>query len=508
MRIVTRKPVSWALTVTGILLFLALAEHSASARQEAKKIPPRELEEGEKFVVYSIPLHAEIDGSSAFYIHRAVTAAKEAKADAVILDLDTPGGYPDSAMQIRDDLIQLKMPTYTFVNPHAYSAGALIAVGMDQIIMAPVGAIGAAQVISATGQDIPQKMERKFTSALKGDIRSTAKYKGYPVQICEAFVDSEIDIPGLKPKGEVLTLDSEQAVTVQGLTDPSDPKSSRTLASFIATDSEGILRREKIWPAEIHEYKMTWSENLAGFLLKIKVFLLLIGLIAIYLEIKMPGLGIAGVIGVIALALFFWGSYLADLAGYLEVVLFVAGLGLLLLEIFVIPGFGVAGISGIILIFASLILAMIKLPPPNIPEISFNTDQLRNAIWTLVIAFGGFIPVAIILAKLLPATPLYRYLVLNPEETKAADQRLRAEASSRTHALLKQLSPAELVGKRGEAITDLRPSGIVRVEGMPLDAMTRGEYLDKGTQIRVLEVQGQVHIVEEVEREDSRPNPC
>jgi membrane-bound serine protease (ClpP class) len=142
---------------------------------------------------------------------------------------------------------------------------------------------------------------------------------------------------------------------------------------------------------------------------------------------------------------------------------------------------------------------MIKLPPPNIPEISFNTDQLRNAIWTLVIAFGGFIPVAVILAKLLPATPLYRYLVLNPEETKAADQRLRAEASSsRVHPLMKQLSPEELVGKRGEAITDLRPSGIVRVEGMPLDAMTRGEYLDKGTQIRVLEVQGPVHIVEEV----------
>jgi membrane-bound serine protease (ClpP class) len=496
-----RRAVWCALATAGFLLTFILGSRAETTptlvtRQAPKKIPPRELPSGEKFLVYRIPLHAEIDSESSFFIHRAVPAAKAAHADAVVLDLDTPGGRVDSAMQIRDDLIELKMPSYTHVNPHAFSAGALIAVALDKIIMAPVSAIGAAQVISSTGQEIPSKVERKYTSALKGEIRSTAKYKGYPVQICEAFVDSEIDIPKLKPKGEVLTMDQEQAITVMGLTNPADPTSSRTLASYIAVDTEDIMKRESIWPVEIHEYTMSWSEKLAGYLLRIKALLLLIGLVAIYLEIKMPGLGIAGVVGAIALALFFWGSYLADLSGYLEVVLFVAGLGLLLLEIFVIPGFGVAGISGILLIFVSLVMAMIKLPPPNIPDISFNTDQLKQAIWTLVFAFGSFVPIAIILAKVLPATPLYRFLVLNPEETKAADERLRAEAP-KGYGQMRELPAEQLVGKTGEAVTDLRPAGIVRVEGMPLDAMTRGEYLVKGTQVRVIDVQGSVHMVEE-----------
>jgi len=490
------------LAFVGILL----GSGALSGAPKPKRIPPRELGPNEQYVAYRIELREDIMSSDVpFFIHRAVVAAEAAKADAVVLDLDTPGGRLDLMMEIRDELIALDMATYAFVNTRAISAGSLIAVAMDKIVMSPFSSIGGAQVITGMGEEIPEKVEKKVSSILKSEVRSTAKYKGHPVRICEAFIDASIEIPGLTPDDEVLTMDQEQAVTTTTYT---DPRTSETvvippLAAFIAEDVEDLLAKEKIWPARILTYEMTWSEILAKRLMTIRALLLVIGLGALFLEAKTPGVGVPGAVGVIALALFFWGSYLADLSSFLEVVLFILGFFLLLLEIFVIPGFGLAGATGIVLIIASLIMAMIKLPPPDIPDIGFNTEMLKRALATLIAVFAGLVFLIWALSKTLPSTPLFRRFVLNPDALAEADRATQVSlgVTLKEHAI----DHSGLVGKTGEALTDLRPAGMALVDGRRIDVVTQGDYIEQGAPIKVVDIHGNVHtVVEDREREEKR----
>ncbi|MFP4381937.1 MAG: NfeD family protein [Candidatus Sumerlaeia bacterium] len=488
-----RGVVAWLIFCQTILLAAAFAY-----QQKPKEIPPRALEgPGDQYIVYKIELHEDIMSSAVpFFIHRAVEAAKAANADAIVLDLDTPGGRVDLMLQIRDELIDIKIPTYAYINNEAISAGSLLAVTTDKIVMSPVSQIGGAQVIAGM-QEMPEKIERKMTSILKSGVRSTAKYKGHPVRICEAFVDSEIEIPGLVPKGEVLTMDQDEAVSVEGLVDPDDPTSSKTLAAFIAEDIETLLQQEEIWPAEILSYELSWSETMAKWLMRFKPLLLLIGLGALFLEVKTPGVGVPGAVGVIALALFFWGAYLADLANYLEMILFVLGFALLALEIFVIPGFGVAGVSGIALIITSLILAMFKLPPPDVPNLETNIPMLTRAIWTVVITFAALVPLIIIMAKMLPSAPIFRNLILNPDAVTASFE------EDRLHQVGMNLRPRkadkELIGEIGKALTDLRPAGTAVVGDERLNVVTEGEYIDAGAKVRLIDIHGNVYTVESVQ---------
>ncbi|NQU43084.1 hypothetical protein HQ520_07350 [bacterium] len=362
--------------------------------------------------------------------------------------------------------------------------------------MSPFSAIGAAQPITATGQELPEKVDRKIISFLKGEVRATAKYKGHPYRICEAFVDPTIEIPGLTPVGEPLTMDQDEATTFYGLVDENDPTSSETLAAFVAVDIEDILKHDGLWPADIHEYEMTWSENLAKFLMGIKALLLLVGIAALYLEVKTPGLGAPAAVGVLALSLFFWGSYLADFARFLEIALFILGILLLLVEIFVIPGFGVAGLAGIALVLVSLVLAMVKLPSENIPGLSqWSTQALSHAIWQVIIVFVALVPIIYILAKFLPATPIFRKLVLNPETAAAESERMRAAPVG---LRLEKPRPGEaLLGVEGTALTDLRPSGMALIDNRRVDVVTEGGYISAGSRVRVIEVHGNYHVVAE-----------
>ena len=459
----------------------------------------RTLGSVEKYKVYRIELREAIMSTGVpFFIHRALLAAKAAGAEAIVLDINTPGGAVDLMKQIRDELIAIEVPTYAYVNDEAISAGSLIAISMDKIVMSPHSVIGAAQVVDRSGQTMNVKYERKITSYLLGLARATAKYKKHPVRVCEAFFDSEITIDGLTSAGMVLTMDQEQATEFVSPLDPADPKTSTaTLAAYIAEDIDDLLKREGIWPAEVLEYKLSWSESLAKWLLAVRGILLLIGLGAIFVEIKTPGIGVPAAIGVLALALFFWGSYLADLSGVLEVVLLVVGLVLLAIEIFVIPGFGLAGIAGIILIFTSLIMAMIKLPAPNLPDAGFDAIMLSRALWTIIWVFCGFIVLAAALVKILPSTPFYRMLVLNPEDAARAAEAAATQAPGMSVG--RQLKPDELIGQTGEAVTDLRPSGTAIVAGRRLDVVTEGEYIMRGTRVRIISIQGNVYTVVAVE---------
>lgn len=482
------------------LAFLA-AGAAAYAAWTPKEVPPRPLSgPSDRYRVYRIELREAIMGSDVpFFVHRSVVAAQAAKADVVVLDMDTPGGRVDLMMQIRDELIALDMPTYTYVNTQAISAGSLLAIAMDKIVMAPMSTIGGAQVISATGQEIPEKVERKMTSILKAEVRATAKAKGYPVRVCEAFVDSEIDIPGLSPKGEVLTLDQDQAIAASGEVAKSDgTKTTRTLAAFIAEDIDDLLAQEGLTPAQVMSYEMTWSEKMAKYLMHIKPLLLLIGLFAFFIEFKTPGIGVPAAIGIVAFALFFWGSYLADLANVFEIVIFFVGVLLLAMEIFVIPGFGVAGLSGVLLIIVSLVMSMMKLPPASVPDLGTNIVQLRRALWTIIWVFAGLVPLMVLLVRFMPGLPVLRHLVLSPDEAvKAAEEGARrSKAEPLGYDLDLPAEPRSMIGSEGKAVTDLRPAGIGAFGGRRLDVVTDGQYVLQGARIRIVSIHGSVNMVE------------
>jgi membrane-bound serine protease (ClpP class) len=215
-------------------------------------------------------------------------------------------------------------------------------------------------------------------------------------------------------------------------------------------------------------------------------------------EIKTPGIGVPGAIAVIALALFFWSSYLADLANFLEVGVFILGVLLLLLEIFVIPGFGLTGVAGIVLIIGSLVMAMIKLPPPEVPGLGLNLIMVRNALFTIVIVFIAFVPLAWAAVKFLPTAPVFRHLVLHPALAAAGDEWTASERGEREEALA-----SRLIGASGTALTDLRPAGTALIAGRRLDVVTEGDYISKGEPVRVTDVQGNVHIVERAAREET-----
>ncbi|MBN1866731.1 ATP-dependent Clp protease proteolytic subunit [Candidatus Sumerlaeota bacterium] len=487
-----------------ILVSLCLCASFAQAKEDVSpaghrvnEFTTRTLESGETYKVYRIDLREEIMSEDVpFFIHRALVAAKAANADVIVIDMNTPGGRGDLMVEIRDDLIQMKIPVYTYVNDWAVSAGSLVAISTDRIVMSPHSIIGGAQVISGGGQALNEAVDQKMTSILQAEARSTAIYKRHPVRICEAFFDRNISIDGLTTAGMVLTMDQRQATQFAGALDPSDPKSATTtLASFIAEDMDDLLKHDGIWPVQVVSYELTWSEVLAKWLLKFRGVLLLIGLGALFIELKTPGIGVPGAIGVVALALFFWGNYVADLSGIIEIVMMVLGLFLLALEIFIIPGFGVAGVTGIFLILSSLIMAMVKLPPPDLPDVGFNMAMLGGALWTIIWVFAAFFPLAWVLSKILPHTGVYRTLVLNPERAARAGQ----SAAERVRAGTAEMSAKteDLLGKTGEAMTDLRPAGTAVVAGRRLDVVTEGEYIARGAKIRIVRVLGNVYTVEE-----------
>lgn len=458
----------------------------------AERFPRRVLQPGEHYTVYQLDFREDMVGAAMpFYVHRVIEAAKAAKADAIVMDLNTNGGSLAVLFEIRDEIIRLPMPLYAYVNSKAWSAGSLLAVLADRIVMAPQSSIGAAQVITSTGEEIGPVVEQKINSALKGSIRAAAKDKGHPVPICEAFIDRQIRVDGLNRRGEVLTLDQEQATTSTLYTDPSTSKTIvlAPLAVFVASDMDDLLKRDGLWPAQVVKYQMSWSEQLAKWVLVIRPLLLLIGLGALFLELKAPGIGVPAAVGILALALFFWGSYLADLAGFLEVVMFVVGMALVALEIFVLPGFGLPGVAGVALVLVSLVLSMLKLPPPDVPDLTINYQMLSRALWTVIFVFAGFAVVAWTISVYLPSIPLLGRLVLDPG--KGGPGAAAAAAAEES-----------LMGRTGEAITDLRPAGTALIGGRRVDVVTEGEYIERNAAVRVIALHGNVHTVTRAEKSE------
>jgi len=427
--------------------------------------------------VYVVEIHEDISHNTTFLIRRALREAEAAKASAVVLDMETNGGRVDATEEIIKLLEHSPVKTYTYVNPKAFSAGAFIASATDRIYMAPGSVIGAATPVmlapGAGAQALPKSYEEKITSAMRALIRSTAEAKGHNPAVFEAMVDADLGLKvggtQISPKGKLLTLTNEEAAREYG--EPPQP----LLSAGTVNDVSALVSTAGLHAAKLVEVKPYGFEVLARWISVISPLLILVGFVAIWAELKAPGLGLGTAVAVVAFGLFFLGYFAAGLAGWEEVVLFVLGAMLLALEIFVIPGFGVAGIAGILLIVAALLLAMVeRWPGQTWPD----WPQWQAALTRLGLGLGGALAVGAWLLRWLPKTSVFQRLEL-AATLGAADGYTTATAQ------------AELpLGAPGVAETVLRPAGKGRFADRLVDVVTEGDFIAKGERIKIVAVLG------------------
>lgn len=413
--------------------------------------------------VYVIPVHGEVEKGLYLILNRAMREAEAADASAIVLDMHTPGGAVNAAILIRDRLVKSEIPTYTYVDNMAISAGSFIALATDSIIMAPGSNIGGAlpiQMGAAGAEGVGEKFESVFAS----EMRKTAKHKGHPADIAEGFSNPDVVIEGLKKEGEILTLDYDTAVEFG-------------LAEYIAPTLEEMLEREGLGQAPVEYVTYTPTDRIARFLSSptIMGLLMMLGMGGIYLEVRTPGFGIPGLVGITSLALYFFGSYLANLSGYMEIIFFALGLILLALEIFVIPGFGIPGIAGILMMLGAVFFALFNWAPEGF---DFHFERVEIPLWTMTISLLALFPVMYLLGKILPYTPLYAALDLEPSGAPMQPNAVTVPAV------------AFEIGQTGTATTALRPAGTASIAGRRVDVVSEGEYIAGGSPIRIVQIEG------------------
>lgn len=424
--------------------------------------------------VYILPIRDDIAPPMVYLVRRGVKAAMEAKAEVLILDMETNGGRFDSTKEIISILDQFRGLTVTYVNRDAYSAGAFIAVATQKIYMAPQSVIGAAApiLLSPGGggvEKMPDTMEAKMVSAVAARVRASAEKNGHNKEVVEAMIKMtkqlEIDGVVLNKEGEILTLTDVEAAKNYG--NPPRP----LLSLGTAPSLDALLETLGYAGAVRMEMKPTGAERLGSWLTAISPILLIIGIVGIYIEFKTPGFGLPGVVGILAFALYFLGGYVAGLSGMEWLAVFVAGLVLVGLELFLFPGTMFLGITGALLMLVALVMAMVDVYPgtPTLPSLG----QIRLPLGQLLVSFAAAGVVVAILSRVLPRTALYERMV-----SQAASGVASVEAQARRQAAQ--------VGQVGVALSPLRPGGKAQFGEEILDVITQGERLDKGTRVRVI----------------------
>ncbi|QQS94915.1 NfeD family protein [Sphingobacterium spiritivorum] len=405
--------------------------------------------------VYHVRIHDEIGPAAWRTFDKATKRASELKSAYMLVELNTFGGAVNYADSIRSRLLNSPMKTVVYINHNAASAGALIAMASDYIYMQKGASIGAASVVDAKGEVLPEK----YQSYMRGLMRATAEAKGRDPKIAEAFVDPSVSLPNLKPDGKLLTMTADEAV-----------KAGVAKAEVSANKEIFIDLGISKPTVTVHEVGMI--DNIIGFLINPVVsgalILLIIG--GIYAEMQTPGIGFALAVALIAAALFFAPLYMEGLAAHWEIALFFIGVILIALEIFVIPGFGVTGILGIICLVCGLAFSMVsndyfdfKLAHPG---------MLFNSFLIVIGSMFLAVILMVIFGKNILKSSAFKRLVL--EDEQKSDQ-----------GYTSSVSKADLLHKQGVAKTVLRPSGKIEIDGVWYDAVALDGFIDAGDLIYV-----------------------
>lgn len=419
--------------------------------------------------VYRVVVDGTIDLGLAPFVARVLEQADREGARAVVLDINTFGGRVDAAVLIRDALLKARVPTIAFVNPRAISAGALITLAAEKVAMADGGTIGAATPVSAGAPGAAaQPVAEKTVSYLRKEFRATAEARKRPPMVAEAMVDADVQIDGLIDKGKLLTLTTAEAIE-RGI---ADVRADTLGAALKAFGHEGV---------EVREAAPTWAESLVRFLTNpiVSSLLMTVGIIGLITEIRTPGLGAPGAIGVASLALFFWGHWLVQLAGFEELLLVATGLTLVLVEVFLTPGFGVAGILGLAALVTGLGASLVGS--------GATWDHALGAVWQAVISLIAALIGTLLLLRWLPRLPWGRRLVL-ASDLAAGQGWASAPEADRAR-----------IGLRGTTVTPLHPSGLAHLGDERVDVVSEGEFIDSGKSIEVVRVDGNRVVVREVD---------
>ncbi len=449
-------------------------------------VPMASSAEPTKTLAYVIPIQTDVGVPMVYVVRRGVKEAERVGAQTLILDMDTNGGRGDAMESIMDVLAKFKGDTVTFVNTKAYSAGAFIAVATKHIYMAPGAVIGAAtpMMMMTTGEtpNLPDAIQKKFTSAYAAKIRATAQRNGYNSDVVDKMVDSSSDLivdgKVLKPKGEILTLTNVEAERKYG--QPPKP----LLSSGTVKDMDELVDRIGLKDATIVKIEPTGVETIADWINTIAPILMALGALGIYLEFKLQSFGLIGVAAVACLLLFFFGQYIAGLSGYEYALLFLVGVALLVVEVFVLPGHFISGMLGTMFILVALLMAMVDHYPggPWVPSIPDLTRPLINLGLAAVLALF-LIAVA---AKLLPRTSAWDHLAL------------KATSAGEITAPTIDLQPQDLLGKEGVAVSFLRPAGKAMFGDQLADVVTEGDLLPKDSRVKVIKIEGNRVVVTKV----------
>jgi len=428
------------------------------------------------------------------FMKRTLSLCNEQGAEAVVFDLDTPGGLAwDTITLMMKDLQNLKTRSLAFVNTRAISAGALIAMATDTIYMAPASAIGASTPVSGDGSPLAEAERAKNNSAFMGMARTVVREKGHDVRIIEGMIDMDrgLVINGrvIIPKGEIVTLDSEQAtMLIEG---------KPLLAKGIAKSIDEIKQREAL-KGEVITAEPTGFEMIAIWVTRYAAILILIGLAGGYLEMQTPGFGVPGIIAAGAFLLFFFGHYVAgSLAGKETMVvaaIFILGIVLIGIELLAAPGTVLPGLIGFLCVMVALVYAMSGwevAPPvgetPATDGFSFNWAAYATGFRNFALGVTGAAVIITLLCLWLPDLRPFRALVL---QTSAGGTMNDAPAM--------QAAAKAKVGENGTTRSALRPYGTIELGSRLVEAMVEGGYMQSGTQVRVREVRGEKIIVEAV----------
>lgn len=396
--------------------------------------------------VYVIPIKGEINRATYNFLRSTLKDIEGNSPKAIIFEIDTYGGLIDEAEKIKNLIIDLKTPTISFVNNKAESAGVLITISSENVVMAESSTIGSAETIPNT---------EKVLSMWRSFLRDVAQLRGRDPKVIEAMADTDIYIEGISERGKLLNLTGNEALEY-GVTD------------FISNDYEEILAHFNIPHNSVVKVEEGVELKIAKFLSGsyMSTLLLTVGFVGMIIEIFTPGFGIGGTISIIGFGLFFAGNILAGNSQWTSLILFVTGLILLIIE-GIVPGFGLPGISGIILIIVGTVLAM---------------GNLTSALASISIAIIITTFITILLVKYGRHSSRFDKIILTAHQKS-------------DEGYLSSITKDEYLGKEGITVSGLRPSGFIEIDGKRIDALSEGNFIPRGTSIKVVRVEGSKIIV-------------
>ena len=436
-----------------------------------------------KELYFSIDLKKNVGSTTWIYIQKGFEEARKANANIIIIEMNTYGGEVSFADSIRTKILNSDIPVIVFIDNNAASAGALISIACDKIYMSQAATIGAASVVDQTGQKLPDK----YQSYMRATMRATAeahgkdtvvtgndtvvKWKRDPL-IAEAMVDERTVVPNVADSGKILTFTTQEALKY-GYCDGT------------AENIREIIKKESgNQPYELQKFQPTIWDNIKGFMMSpiLQGILIMLIIGGIYFELQSPGIGFALGVAITAAVLYFAPLYIDGLAANWEIILFIIGLILIAFEIFVIPGFGISGISGIALVVTGLILSLLN-------NVNFDFEPVHpgdtgKAILTVIGGLTLGFGLILYLSSKIGSKGLFRKLALETTlENKEGYVGVSLEADN-------------LVGKTGVASTVLRPSGKVKVDSKVYDAVSvNGEFIEKDIQVIIVRYEtGQVYV--------------